>query len=147
MTTHVPGPGCPVDESFDPLSPEFLADPFAVLGKLPPRHERPVFFAPSIGYYVVRRHAEIEQVFRDHDTYSATIAQAPLVPLVPEAQQILLAGGYKPAPTMVSLDAPAHVRLRPPTARAFTMKRVHALMPAIQATTAALLDAAARQTE
>jgi hypothetical protein len=56
----------------------------------------------------VTRHAEIEHVFRDHDTYSAAIAQAPLVPLVPEAQQILLAGGYKPAPTMVSLDEPAH---------------------------------------
>ena len=147
MTTHALDPGCPVDESFDPLSPEFLADPFAVLGKLPPGHERPVFFAPSIGYYVVTRHAEIEQVFRDHDTYSATIAQAPLVPLVPEAQQILLAGGYKPAPTMVSLDEPAHARLRRPTARAFSIKRVHGLIPAIEATTAALLDAVAGQTE
>jgi len=147
MTTHALDPGCPVDESFDPLSPEFLADPFAVLGKLPPGHERPVFFAPSIGYYVVTRHAEIEQVFRDHDTYSAAIAQAPLVPLVPEAQQILLAGGYKPAPTMVSLDEPAHARLRRPTARAFSMKRVHGLIPAIEATTGALLDAVAGQTE
>ncbi|HEY1641333.1 MAG TPA: cytochrome P450 [Streptosporangiaceae bacterium] len=147
MTTPARGPGCPVDESFDPLSPEFLADPFAVLGKLPPGHERPVFFAPSIGYYVVTRHAEIEQVFRDHDTYSAAIAQAPLVPLVPEAQQILLAGGYKPAPTMVSLDEPAHARLRRPTARAFSMKRVNGLIPAIEATTAALLDAVAGQTE
>jgi cytochrome P450 len=147
MTTHALDPGCPVDESFDPLSPEILADPFAVLGKLPPGHERPVFFAPSIGYYVVTRHAEIEQVFRDHDTYSAAIAQAPLVPLVPEAQQILLAGGYKPAPTMVSLDEPAHARLRRPTARAFSMKRVHGLIPAIEATTGALLDAVAGQTE
>jgi cytochrome P450 len=147
MTTHALDPGCPVDESFDPLSPEFLADPFAVLGKLPPGHERPVFFAPSIGYYVVTRHAEIEQVFRDHDTYSAAIAQAPLVPLVPEAQQILLAGGYKPAPTMVSLDEPAHARLRRPTARAFSMKRVQGLIPAIETTTGALLDAVAGQAE
>jgi len=38
-----------------------------------------VFFAPSIGYYVVTRHAEIEQVFRDNDTDSAAITQAPLV--------------------------------------------------------------------
>jgi hypothetical protein len=28
------GPGCPVDESFDPLSPEFLADPYAVNGQV-----------------------------------------------------------------------------------------------------------------
>ena len=33
MTTTAPAPGCPVDESFDPLSPEFLADPFADMAK------------------------------------------------------------------------------------------------------------------
>ena len=50
MTTAVPD--CPVDESFDPLSPEFLADPYAVLAGLP-GDGAPVFFAPSIGYYVI----------------------------------------------------------------------------------------------
>ena len=85
--------GCPVDESFDPLAAEFLADPFAVLAALP-REERPVFFAPSIGYYVLTRYADIEQVFSDPASYSAAVAQAPLVPLVPEAQRILL--GHQP---------------------------------------------------
>ena len=56
MTTAIV-PGCPVDESFDPLSPEFLADPYAVMADQP--HGRaPVFFAPSIGYYVVSRDEE-----------------------------------------------------------------------------------------
>jgi cytochrome P450 len=137
MTTTVPAPGCPVDESFDPLSPEFLADPFAVMAKA----EAPVFFAPSIGYYVVTRHADIEEVFRDPATYSAAAAQAPLVPLAPEAQQILLAGGHKPQPSMASLDEPAHARLRKPAARAFSMKRVTAMVPTIEATAAHLLDA------
>ena len=27
--------GCPVHEGFDPLAPEFLADPYAVLASLP----------------------------------------------------------------------------------------------------------------
>jgi cytochrome P450 len=135
-------PGCPVDESFDPLSPEFLADPYAVLAKLP-HHDAPVFFAPSIGYYIATRYADIEAVFRDPASYSAAVAQAPLAPIVPEAQQILLAGGNKPQPTMVSLDEPEHARLRKPTARAFSMKRVRALVPAIEATTARLLDAVA----
>ena len=107
----------------------------------------PVFFAPSIGYYVVTRYDEIEQVFRDPATYSAAVAQAPLVPIVPEAQRILLGGGYKPQPTMVSLDEPEHARLRKPAARAFSMKRVTAMIPAIEATTARLLDAVAGQAE
>jgi cytochrome P450 len=132
--------GCPVDESFDPLSPDFLADPYAALAALP-RDEQPIFFAPSIGYYVLTRYADIEQVFQDPVTFSAAVAQAPLVPLVPEAQQILLAGGHKPQPSMVSLDEPEHARLRKPAARAFSMKRVTALVPVIEATTARLLDA------
>ena len=68
------GPGCPVDESFDPLSPEFLADPYAVMAKLPTRGA-PVFFAPSIGYYVVTSHDAIDAVFRDPATDSAAVAR------------------------------------------------------------------------
>ncbi|HEY2577228.1 MAG TPA: cytochrome P450 [Streptosporangiaceae bacterium] len=146
MTTTDAAPGCPVEQAFDPLSPGYLADPYAVLAALPLSAE-PVFYAPSIGYYVVTRYADIEQVFRDPQTYSAAVAQAPLVPLVPEAQQILLAGGHKPQPSMVSLDEPAHARLRRPAARAFSVKRVTAMIPAIEATTAALLDAVAGQEE
>jgi hypothetical protein len=49
MTTGAVGQGCPVHQSFDPLSPEYLADPYAIMTS-PPLHETPVFFAPSIGY-------------------------------------------------------------------------------------------------
>ena len=42
MTTHE-HTACPVHADFDPLSPTFLADPFAVLASLP--HEMPVFYA------------------------------------------------------------------------------------------------------
>ncbi len=140
MTTAGVVRGCPVNESFDPLSESFLANPYTVMAALP-REERPIFFAPSIGYYVLSRYADIEQVFADPATYSAAVAQAPLVPLVPEAQRILLAGGHQPQPSMVSLDEPAHARLRKPAARAFSMKRVTALVPVIEATTTRLLDA------
>jgi cytochrome P450 len=89
---------------------------------------------------VVTRHADVEDVFRDNTTYSAANAQLPLVTVVPEAQQILLAGGHKPQPSMVSLDEPAHARLRGPAARAFTPKRVNGMEPTIRATTKELLD-------
>jgi cytochrome P450 len=146
MTTTAAVSGCPVDESFDPLSPEFLADPYAVMAARPAQGA-PIFFAPSIGYYVITRYADIEEVFKDPAAYSAAAAQAPLAPLVPEAQQILLAGGHQPQPSMVSLDEPEHARLRKPAARAFSMKRVTAMIPAIEATAARLLDAVAGATE
>ena len=94
MTTGT-APGCPVDESFDPLDPEFLADPYTIMARLP-GGRKPVFFAPSIGYYVVTSYDAVAQVFGDPATYSAAVAQAPLVPIIGEAQQVLLAGGHKP---------------------------------------------------
>ena len=48
-----------------------------------------------------------------------------------------------PSRAMVSLDEPEHARLRKPAARAFSMKRVTAMIPTIEATTARLLDAVA----
>jgi cytochrome P450 len=143
MTGSPTTAACPVDESFDPLSPEFLADPFTVMAKA----EAPVFYAPSIGYYVVTRYQDVEEVFKDPATYSAAVAQAPLAPLDPEAQQILLAGGHQPQPSMSALDEPAHARLRKPAARAFSMKRVTAMIPAIEATAAQLLDAVKNDAE
>jgi len=140
MTTTNLAIGCPVHEEFDPLSPAYLADPYAVMAALP-LAEASVFYAPTLGYYVITRHADIAQVFGDPATYSSAVAQAPLVPLVPEAQQILLAGGHKPQPSMVSLDEPDHARLRRPAARAFAVKRVTDLQPTIRRIAGELLDA------
>ena len=134
--------GCPVNDSFDPLSREYLADPYAVLAGLD-LDEAPVFYAPSIDYYIVTRYEDIEAVFRDTERFSAGNAQLPLVQVVAEAQEILLAGGHKPQPSMVSLDEPAHARLRGPAARAFTPRRVNQMVPTIRATTESLLDAVA----
>src|SRR3954449_494274 len=133
-------PACPVHAGFDPLADDFLADPYAIMADLP-LDETPVFYAPSLDGYVVTRHADIEAVFLDPQTYSAAAAQLPLVPLSAEAAEILLAGGHKPQPSMVSLDPPAHTRLRRPASRAFTPRRVAEMEPRVRATLAELLDA------
>jgi cytochrome P450 len=131
---------CPVHAGFDPLSPEFLADPHAVMAALP-LAETPVFYAPSIDYYVVTRYEDVEAVFLDNRTFSAAAAQLPITQLEPEAVRILLEGGHKPQPSMVSLDEPAHGRLRRPAGRALTPRRVAAMEPRIRAMTDELLDA------
>jgi cytochrome P450 len=125
---------CPVHTDFDPLSAEFLRDPFAQ------RTDAPVFYAPSIDYYVVTRYADIERVFLDPETFSAANAQLPLIPLPPVVGKTLLDGGHKPQPSMVSLDPPAHGRLRKPAARAFTPRRVDEMAPTIRKTAQELLE-------
>ena len=109
-------PGCPVHPEFDPLAPRYLDDPFAAMGELP-LSEAPVFFAPSIDYYVVTRYRDIEAVFLDHETFSAAAAQLPLAALSSQATELLLGGGHRPAPSMVSLDQPEHARAPPHRAR------------------------------
>jgi cytochrome P450 len=136
MSATAPGAEAPVVDGFDPLSPEFLDDPFAAMEGLPP-----VFYAPGLDYYVVTRYADVEAIFLDHGSFSAAPAQLPLVPLVPEAQRILFEGGHRPQPSMVSLDPPEHTRLRAPTGRAFTPRRVAEFEPQIRETVAELLDA------
>ena len=37
--------------------------------------DEPVFYAPSLDYYVVTRYADVEQVFLDPKTYAAATAQ------------------------------------------------------------------------
>ena len=123
---------CPVQPGFDPLSPAFLEDPFAVMAALPLREE-PLFYAPSIGYHVVTRYTDIEAVFADPATFSAAAAQLPLVALDDQARRILLDGGHTPQPSMVSLDPPEHTRLRRPTARAFSARRVAEMEPRVRA--------------
>ncbi|MEM7129778.1 MAG: cytochrome P450 [Chloroflexota bacterium] len=129
-------PKCPIHADFDPFSDEFLADPFPIMAA----NEEPIFYAPSIDYYVVTRYEDIEAIFLDHETYSAAAAQLPLVALDPAAVQILREDGYKPQPSMVSLDPPAHRRLRNPTVRAFTPRRVREMEPKIRKIVAQLLD-------
>jgi hypothetical protein len=141
---HQAPAGCPVEPTFDPLSPEFLAEPMATLEALPAA-SRPVFYAPPLGYVVVTGHAEIDWVLRHPELFSAANVQLPLVPIVAEAREILQAGGHRPQPSMVSLDPPAHGRLRRPAARAFTPRRVAGMTETIRTTTRDLLDAVEAQ--
>src|SRR3954447_11188468 len=127
--------GCPVHPEFDPLSEAFLRDPLAG------RPQAPVFYAPSLDYYVVTRYADVERVFLDPETFSAANAQLPLVALAPEVGRTLLDGGHRPQPSMVSLDPPEHGRLRKPAARAFTPRRGDQMALRIRVTPAGLLDA------
>ena len=47
----------PVDEDFNPLSEDYLDDPYAYFARF--RGEAPVFFAPMIGVWVVSRYEDI----------------------------------------------------------------------------------------
>jgi cytochrome P450 len=129
---------CPVSH-VDPFAADFLADPYPTLAAL--REESPVFYSPVLDMWVVTRHADIDAIFRDHDTFSATVVQDPIFPPADEARAVLAQGGFRPTPTMSNVDPPKHTRIRRHNMRAFSARRIAALEPRIRQRAAELIDA------
>jgi len=127
---------CPVAHDFDPLDADYLADPFPTLAEW--REQAPVFYAPSIGRWVVTRYADIDRILTDPATFSAAEAQRPVYPMDADAAAVLAA--LPLVPTMSNCDPPDHQRFRQVMARAMSPRRVAALRPAIEARTRELID-------
>jgi cytochrome P450 len=122
---------------FDPLSQDFLSDPYGELDQV--RNHGPVFYSPVLERWLVTGYAEIEQVLLDPSTFSAVEAQRTLYPLCPEAAAIL--GGLGLVPTLSNADPPQHSRYRSVIMRALSPRRMAKLEPVIQDRTIALIDA------
>jgi cytochrome P450 len=112
----------PIGARFDPLDAAYLDDPYPYLSEA--RQAAPVFYAKSIGHWIVTRHRDIKQIFRNPPTFSATNANAPLRPPCPAAAKALEEGGWGAVPTLANVDPPAHTRVRRIANIAFTPKRV-----------------------
>jgi cytochrome P450 len=108
--------------AFDPFGGPMLADPYPDFARLVA--DRPVFWAPELGYWVVSRHADCRQVLRDHETFSASNTLSPVLPPCPAAGAALAAGGFRSVPTLTNVDPPAHTRTRRIAHLAFTPRRV-----------------------
>lgn len=105
--------GCPVSHraaQFDPFGAAFRLDPAEVLRWS--RADEPVFYSPTLGYWIVSRHADVRAVFRDNLLFSPAIALEKITPSPPEAAAILERYGYAMNRTLVNEDEPAHMERR-----------------------------------
>lgn len=130
--------GCPVHGSWSPLSDDYLADPYPIAAQL--REDHPVFFAKEIGHVVVTKMEDIEAVFTDPDTYASTNVQDMLVPLAPEAAEVLSAGDFTPEAVMSNRPEPAHGRIRQYTRKGFSVRRLRALEDYMRSRATELID-------
>ncbi|WP_308817194.1 cytochrome P450 [Pseudonocardia alni] len=140
MTTTTSG-ACPFSSAgaeFNPFVEPYLADPYEFLARA--REEEPVFYSPEIDYWVVTRYADIQSVFRDTKTFSATIALEPLTPLYPSSIEKVIEVGYVPGPVLVNEDEPLHRTRRKRIGDAFAPKRVRELEPRIREIVTQYLD-------
>lgn len=105
--------GCPVSaraEAFDPFGHDFQLDPAETLRWS--RDDEPVFWSPRLGYWVVTRYDDVRAVFRDHDTFSPSIALEKITPTSPEAEAALAGYDYGMRRTLVNEDEPEHMPRR-----------------------------------
>src|SRR5215218_10635738 len=103
---------------FDPFGGPFLEDPYPQFAEFV-RH-RPVFWSEELGYWVVSRYDDCRRVLREHATFSASNALAPVQAPCPHAGRALVEGGFRSIPTLTNVDPPAHTRTRRIAHAAFT---------------------------
>lgn len=112
VATAAPG-GCPVSAraaDFDPFGASYQQSPPDYVAWA--RQEEPVFFAPSLGYWVVTRYDDVKAVFRDNITFSPAIALEKITPTCPAANDVLATYGYAIDRTLVNEDEPEHMARR-----------------------------------
>ena len=109
-------------QPFNPMDPEFLADPYPTYHRL--RAEDPVHRSP-LGFWVLTRYEDVSAVLRD-----PRFIKEPLAALVAARFGVEVPRGV--GLSMLDRDPPDHTRLRSLVGTAFTPRVVEGLRPRIQ---------------
>src|SRR5437879_9000171 len=117
-------------QSFNPMDPEFLADPYPTYHRL--RAEDPVHHSP-LGFWVLTRYEDVSAVLRD-----PRFIKEPIAALVAARFGAEVPRGV--GLSMLDRDPPDHTRLRTLVSKAFTPRVVEGLRPRIRVITDDLLD-------
>jgi cytochrome P450 len=111
------------------LDPTFYAgDPFPLYARL--RAEAPVVRNPTLGFWVVSRHADVTSVSRDPDTFCS--GKGVMV--------FEIGNEYPTPPTIMHTDPPDHTRYRALVQPGFRPKFMRGLEDAVRARTKTLVD-------
>lgn len=109
-------------EKFDPFGIEYQLNPGEALKWA--RENSPIFFDDKLGYWVITRYEDVQEVFRDNITFSPANALEKITPLTEEAQEILKAHNFGLNRTLVNEDEPQHTARRRALAGAFDTKEL-----------------------
>ena len=136
-TVAVPD-GCPVDAEFSPYAEKYVAYPYAWLNDK--RENEPVFYSEELGYVVVTRMEDVQEVFMNSEVFSSENVQDPVFPICDEAVEILAAEDYNPIAVMSNRPQPDHTRIRRHTQAGFSGRRMSVLEPVIRKRAEGLID-------
>jgi cytochrome P450 len=120
---------CPVLHDFTLMDEQFLADPYAVFRDL---RAQPVYFADSLGVYIVTRYADVDAVFSNPEVFSNSTTLTPVTTPSSEAQAILAAVDYYRPANLINADAPRHTKVRRFVQEAMSPRRLRAMEPIVR---------------
>jgi cytochrome P450 len=110
------------DIQFNPMDPEFVADPYPTYHRL--RAEDPVHHSP-LGFWVLTRYPDVMGMLRD-----PRLIKEPIAAFVAARFGMAVPPGL--GLSMLDRDPPDHTRLRGLVSKAFTPKALESLRPHIQ---------------
>ena len=141
VETDIPPPpkGCPVHDTFTPLDPGYMSDPYTITNRL--REGTPVVWAENFGYIVLTRMEEINEVFMNPDVFSSINVQDPVNPICDEAKAVLGVDDFNPVAVMSNRQPPDHARIRKYTSKGFSSRRMKVMEPYIRRRAHELADA------
>ncbi|OHV34202.1 MULTISPECIES: cytochrome P450 [Pseudofrankia] len=134
--------GCPVSTlaaAFDPFESAYQAHPGKSMAAA--RKAEPVFYSPVLDYWVVTRYDDIKEIFKDTDTFSASITLDQITPSTDETIAILVQHGFNPGLALVNEDGPSHRERRMAHQDPFKGREVEALVPRIREIVNGYIDA------
>ena len=119
---------------FDPFSPEVVQEPHQFFAAL--RREAPLYRLPNGTYYLISRYRDVRDAAMSLEVYSSNLItvlmQGQEQPDRPELLSLPLGATTGAADALAIADPPVHARQRKLSNKAFSMRRVAALEPAIR---------------
>ncbi|HEY4095526.1 MAG TPA: cytochrome P450 [Baekduia sp.] len=124
----------PTLDGFDPLSPEFRADPYPMLERA--RRECPVLYYEPLDFWALTRYEDVAGIIGDFKTFSSRAFGT--VPVPEELADRVPSDFFSKA--LLASDPPGHTLLRKHGQKALTRGRIAAMEPTIEAICHELID-------
>src|SRR3954463_15145146 len=123
---------------YNPFDPRLRSNPYAVYKEL--REQAPVYWSEMMHVWVLTRFDDVLAVLRDHTRFSSERTRA-TNPFVQQMESFREASGpIGRTLTMLSIDPPAHTRMRNLVNKAFTPRVIEKIRPRLQQIANQLLD-------
>jgi cytochrome P450 len=128
---------------FDPFAPDVVQEPYEFFAAL--RREAPLYRLTNGAYYLMSRYRDVRSAAMNIDTYSsnliAVLMQGQEGIDRPELLSLSGDGAIGAVDALAVADPPVHTRQRKISNKAFSMRRVAALEPAIRVLAESLVGA------